>query len=241
MTASSLFFSRATLKADPSIAALGGLLLPEADDLRLDADHRLMWSLFAGDTEAQRDFLYRRDLQSTRRPKFYILSQRPPAQDSVLFDVETKPFEPQLSAGDVLRFSLLANPTVSQSQPRADGRKPRGQRHDVVMAELSKIPPGSRAEARRPIIESAGRAWLERQAAAAGFALDATALSIDGYDQKIITSHAGKSRKGQIRISLLSYEGVLRVVDPAAFLNRLAKGFGRARAFGCGLMLIRRA
>jgi CRISPR system Cascade subunit CasE len=241
MTASSLFISRATLKTDPSIAALGGLLLPEDDDLRLDADHRLMWSLFAGDADAQRDFLYRRDAQSPKRPKFYILSHRPPTQDSVLFDVETKPFEPHLTEGDVLRFSLLANPTVSVSQPRADGRKPRGRRHDVVMAELSKIPPGSRAEARRAIIESAGRGWLERQGVASGFALDTSALTIDGYDQKVVTSHAGGSRKGQIRISLLSYEGLLRVVDPAAFRDRLAKGFGRARAFGCGLMLIRRA
>ncbi|QIG50143.1 type I-E CRISPR-associated protein Cas6/Cse3/CasE [Nordella sp. HKS 07] len=241
MTAPSLFLSRATLKADPSIAALGGLLLPDAEDLRLDADHRLMWSLFADDADAQRDFLYRRDPQSPKSPKFYILSHRPPAQNSVLFDVETKPFEPHLTEGDILLFSLLANPTVSQSRPREDGRKPRGRRHDVVMAELSKILPGSRAEARRSIIESAGRGWLERQGAASGFVLDSAALTIDGYDQKVITSPAGKSRKGQIRISLLSFEGQLRVVDPAAFLDRLAKGFGRARAFGCGLMLIRRA
>jgi len=35
--------------------------------------------------------------------------------------------------------------------------------------------------------------------------------------------------------------GALEIADPAAFLARLAQGFGRAKAFGCGLMLIRRA
>ena len=34
---------------------------------------------------------------------------------------------------------------------------------------------------------------------------------------------------------------LIEVTDPPAFLARLAAGFGRAKAFGCGLMLIRRA
>jgi CRISPR system Cascade subunit CasE len=39
---------------------------------------------------------------------------------------------------------------------------------------------------------------------------------------------------------VLDISGVLEVRDPARFLARLIQGFGRARAFGCGLMLIRR-
>jgi len=38
----------------------------------------------------------------------------------------------------------------------------------------------------------------------------------------------------------LDISGVLEVRDPAVFLGNLSKGFGRARAFGRGLMLIRR-
>jgi CRISPR system Cascade subunit CasE len=34
---------------------------------------------------------------------------------------------------------------------------------------------------------------------------------------------------------------VLEVVSPDVFLEALARGFGKAKAFGCGLMLIRRA
>jgi CRISPR system Cascade subunit CasE len=34
---------------------------------------------------------------------------------------------------------------------------------------------------------------------------------------------------------------VLQVTDPAAFLAKVASGFGPQKAFGCGLMLLRRA
>ena len=40
---------------------------------------------------------------------------------------------------------------------------------------------------------------------------------------------------------MLDFEGVLEVDDVAEFLKKLAAGIGRARAFGCGLMLIRPA
>ena len=39
---------------------------------------------------------------------------------------------------------------------------------------------------------------------------------------------------------VLDISGVLIVEDPVRFLAAQAAGFGRARAFGCGLMLIRR-
>jgi CRISPR system Cascade subunit CasE len=39
---------------------------------------------------------------------------------------------------------------------------------------------------------------------------------------------------------VLDINGVLTVKDPERFLVALASGFGRARAFGYGLMLIRR-
>jgi CRISPR system Cascade subunit CasE len=48
-------------------------------------------------------------------------------------------------------------------------------------------------------------------------------------------------RRGRGRLGLLDLRGILTVDDPTRFIERLAQGFGRARAFGCGLMLIRRA
>ena len=40
---------------------------------------------------------------------------------------------------------------------------------------------------------------------------------------------------------LTDLTGEIAVTDPKAFLAKLAQGFGRAKGFGCGLMLIRRA
>ncbi|MDT1894341.1 type I-E CRISPR-associated protein Cas6/Cse3/CasE, partial [Acinetobacter baumannii] len=35
------------------------------------------------------------------------------------------------------------------------------------------------------------------------------------------------------------YTGMLVVNDPALFLQRLASGYGKSRAFGCGMMMIK--
>ena len=41
--------------------------------------------------------------------------------------------------------------------------------------------------------------------------------------------------------STLDFQGVLTVGDPDSLLPAIARGFGAAKAYGCGLMLIRRA
>ena len=40
--------------------------------------------------------------------------------------------------------------------------------------------------------------------------------------------------------SALDFSGELTVIDPAAFIVALSKGIGPAKAFGCGLLLVRR-
>jgi CRISPR system Cascade subunit CasE len=108
----------------------------------------------------------------------------------------------------------------------------RGKRHDVAMDLLRNNPAGERAEHRDHLAEEAARAWLGRQAT--GFALEA--VTLERYDTIEVP------RKGRpARFGVFDLAGVLRVTDPAAFLVKLAEGYGRARAFGCGLMLIRRA
>lgn len=81
--------------------------------------HQWLWDLFPGDKERQ--FLYRREeLQGAFR--FFVLSQEQPAA-SAIFDVQTRPFAPTLSAGQTLRFNLRANPTICKN----------GKRHDLLM------------------------------------------------------------------------------------------------------------
>ncbi len=231
-----LFLSRAALKRDPAVAALAALVLPRDDGARAAATHRLVWSLFAGDPDSRRDFLFREQDPVgplSDRTAFMILSRRPPHPDNPLLDVETKDFSPVLAAGDRLGFSLRANPTRSRRDEQG-----RQRRHDVVMDAL---PKDGRAEARQAVITREGRRWLEAQAAKSGFRLaedddfDDARLRVDGYSQWRLPRLGSKGT-----VSVVDFTGEMEVTDPPLFLARLAEGIGRAKAFGCGLLLIRR-
>ena len=224
-----LWLSRLRLRQEAPLSALARLLVPEEPDARVAASHRLVWSLFGDHRDRRRDFLWREE----RPGHFLTLSSRQPHDEARLFEVECRPFEPVLAPGDRLRFSLRANPVVS----RPGGAGQRGKRHDVVMDVLRHVPSGpARAAARPDAILSAGHAWLRRQGEAHGFR-PADGVAVDGYDRRRIPRDGARDAV----FGVLDLEGVLTVEDPALFLSALAAGFGRARAFGCGLMLIRRA
>ena len=235
-----MFLSRARLRPDSSVRAIAPLLLPEDDHARLLAAHRLVWSLMSDDPGRSRDFLWREE----RPGAFLILAPRSAEADGGLFDVDSKPWEPVLQAGDRLGFMLRANPTVARTPDAKDAgarapgqRGARGKRHDVVMDALRDVAPGQRAAAQPDAIVAAGRQWLARQGARAGFAPMPDSVRIDGYD----TVRISRAREKPVEFGRLEFEGVLEVTDPAAFLAAVVAGFGRARAFGCGLMLLRRA
>lgn len=66
--------------------------------------------------------------------------------------------------------------------------------------------------------------------------LDAAA---EDYSAESLPGHRGQ-RKGQPQFGILDLAGHLEVIEPTTFMTALGTGFGRAKAFGCGLMLIRR-
>jgi len=225
---SALFLSRISLRAEPSVATLAPILFDTAGRHRSEASRRLVWTLFADREDRTRDFLWRED--DARR--FYVLSNRPPEDRHQLFTVETKAFEPALSPGDRLFFSLRANATIGR--PRGDKRA--GKRDDVVMAALNAIPKHERAERRKEIIQSEGLSWLRCQGTAAGFDFDDSGIAVDGYEPLTIRHSA----KNALRLSVIDFDGMLTVREPEIFLTKLARGFGRGKAFGLGLMLLRR-
>ena len=221
-----LFLSRVRLRKDAPSAALAEVLLPLDIDRRVTVSHKLLWTLFSDGPDRARDFLWR----EADKGVFYLLSARSPNDAHSLFDIDPpKAFAPSLSIGDRLLFSLRANPTVSRKRV---GK--RGQRSDVVMNEISALPQDERAKARPRAIQDAGAAWLRRQGERAGFTVDS--VCVDGY--RVLRPPHGKN---SMRIATVDFDGVLRVTDVEAFASTLSKGFGRAKAYGCGLMLIRRA
>jgi CRISPR system Cascade subunit CasE len=220
----SFYLSRLRLSRSPSAAALSSLLNPQHDGARLDAHHKLLWSVFADGPDRIRDFLWRDEGEG----HFVTLSARPPVASDLFDAPEVKDFAPTLVPGDHLAFALRANATRTR---KAAGRV------DVVMDALQGLPKGARADERMAVAQTSGGNWLAGQGAKAGFRL--VHCDVGDYSTITLPGYRGP-RKGQPQFGILDMSGVVEVTDPAAFLQQMAKGFGRAKAFGCGLMLIRR-
>jgi CRISPR system Cascade subunit CasE len=89
------------------------------------------------------------------------------------------------------------------------------------------------------VIARAGRAWLDRVGARCGFRFSAPGdCNVVAHRVLALPREAGRP---VARLGVLDLEGVLEVSDPVRFVAALADGFGRGKAFGNGLMLIRRA
>ena len=226
-----MYLSRASLQRKAQIKALLPLLLEQNPGGR-HPDHHLMWYLFAEeDGTRERDFLWRR----TGQGAYLILSARPPRDTLGLFQIdEPKPFDLDLPAGTKLRFMLRACPVVQRR--RADGGR-KSVKHDVVMDALRAHPSGARSAQRQEIVQREGVAWLDGQSKGRGFAVDPSEISVEGYRQIQIARGRGRS---PMRFSSLDLSGILTVQDSGLLLKAITQGFGAARAFGCGLMLVRR-
>jgi len=222
----SLYLSRVRIRRTPSAASLAVLFAPAGVDETPDPQRRALWTLFADDADRERDFLWR----SEGNGAFYVQSRRPPEDRHRLFEIETKSFEPVLAAGDKLAFSLRANATLDRSNAGGSNR-----RVDVVMHALTALPKVERAGRRMEVAEREGTAWLARQGEQRGFS--PLTVSVQSYRAVDIDRRSQRV----IRLGILDLEGLIAVTEPALYLEALANGFGRGKAFGCGLMMIRRA
>jgi CRISPR system Cascade subunit CasE len=204
--------------------------------------HQLLWRLFA-DHDSTRPFLFRQEIEAGDAsqgsvakglPLFYVLSTHEPVVDTTLFDVQSKTFEPSLAEGDRLAFRLRANPTIAR---RVEASK-RAVRSDVLMHAKSDFPKDQRATPEcAQAMDEAATEWLAARAERHGFALPVQPI-IGAYRQHVVQK---KSQPKPVQFSSLDYEGQLEVTDPTLFIQSLASGIGRAKAFGCGLMLVRPA
>lgn len=182
--------------------------------------HQWLWELFPG--EAQRSYLYRRETLQ-KEFCFYVLSATAPQTEHALFGVQVRPFAPGVEEGETLRFTLRANPVITRN----------GKRHDVLMNAKREWRSANSDISLWECQQQAAIAWLAAQGEQSGFRLGQATVA--AYQQQQIV----KSRGEVIQFSCVDFAGVLQVTQPTLFLTRLAQGFGKCRAFGCGLMLIK--
>jgi CRISPR system Cascade subunit CasE len=224
------YLTRLTLRRTPSAAALQALIDPADESRRVDAHHRLVWSAFAGDPDRRRDFLWREEGQG----RFLVLSPRPPEAAELFEPPEVRPFAPNLRTGDRLAFLLRANATRTEAPGREAGVRHKRFHRDLVMDLLRLVPKHDRAPARADLAQQAGEAWMHRVGGRTGF--EPASVVVRAYR---VLQLPGRGQNA--RVGVMDLEGVLEVTRAEEFHEALTRGFGRAKAFGCGLMLIRRA
>jgi CRISPR system Cascade subunit CasE len=217
-----MFISRLMLlRGAGSIGALATLLREGADAGRA---HQLLWTLFGDHADRRRDFLFRAgDGPDSPDGDFLAVSPRPPRDEHGLWRIESKLYEPQLIASQLLAFKLRANPTVTR----------KGKRHDVVM-DRKRALGRTHQETNAEIWESAGRDWLNARAPRLGIELKA--CRADGYR----VHRLGRSGGGlPVSFASLDLSGQIRVIDPEKLRHALFIGVGHGKAYGCGMLLVK--
>jgi len=206
------------------------------------ADHQWLWRWFPAEHGTPRDFLFRRH-EHEGQARYYVVSHRPPAEQGGSWQVQTRDYAPQLQAGERLSFELRANPTVRHGH---DGKS---KRHDVVMNAKKKLLAerglarwqdweGSDRPAAQDVIQSACTKWLTRRGERLGFSIDAERVQVQAYD----THQERQTQKDRdLQFTTVDFSGELTVTDAVSFQSALMDGIGSAKAFGCGLLLVRRA
>ncbi|MFO1495557.1 MAG: type I-E CRISPR-associated protein Cas6/Cse3/CasE [Lysobacterales bacterium] len=211
------------------------------------AQHRAIWQMFDLPPGSRQPFLYRLRDEYTDALRFWVLSTEAP-RVSAPWTIRSKPYAPKLTQGEVYEFDLRINPTVTVT--RADGRKTRA---DVVMNTIHHQPAGpSRVAKRAEAVEHGLPEWLAERAAQWGFALAGAAASA-ADDASMPTDDARcttrsyqrwyihKPRAAPIVLGVADLHGWLKVLDAELFQRSLCAGLGHGKAFGLGLMLLRRA
>jgi len=181
--------------------------------------HRALWKLFPDDIDANRDFLFHIGQSDQSRAEILMQSCRKPLKSSDTAKIlASKEYNPIFLAGYRLSFLLIANP-IKMINDKSGRRNANG--------EIKKC--------RVPLIrDDDQRVWIERKL---GAAASLETLIVD----PISSIRFRKTREDRAgKIQPVSFQGILRVENAEAMTALLKAGIGPAKAFGCGLMLVRR-
>ena len=203
------------------------------------AVHQAVWSLFLGDENKTRDFLYRYDMHNGC-PVIYIVSEEKPVSQHGLWVVDTKEYNPCISKGDRFYFSVRVNPVVTKSYVDDKTGKEVHKRHDVIMNRKFHNRELGVHESNNEILSDEGFAWLSSRGEKHGFTVSPSSLMVSCYEKRVFEKSTPQGKKREVVLGTLDMEGVLEVTDAEVFCQMLFAGLGPAKGFGCGLMLIKR-
>jgi CRISPR system Cascade subunit CasE len=217
-----VYLSKASFRPGTSLDSIAPILFPENGN-RAGASHRMVWSLFTDGTPQTRvevPFLFREEKERS----FIIVSDTEPTENAFL-SVQSKCLDDvTFRKGQKLAFTLRANAMVSVGKPDGKGRT----RRESVLTRLHRENPNASPEDEQDAVA----AWLRRVGDGI-FVLNGMVL--------VGEMRGPMEYKYQRReLHIVEIEGVLTVADPQRFKEKLLSGYGRAKAFGCGLMMVKK-
>ena len=187
--------------------------------------HRRLWTLFPDQPhESRRDalsprqgFLFRvEERHASGAVRALVQSRWAPIAASDVAIVGCREVTPSPQSGQTLAFLLTANPVKT-----------------IVDTERESKPEKAGAKCRVPLLrEDEQIQWLTRKLGSAAEVLSPVARG-----------HAPLHfRKGSQpgKVAQVTFEGLLRVRYAGLLLTHMQNGIGHAKAFGCGLLLVRR-
>jgi len=192
--------------------------------------HQALWQLFDCPEGESQPFLFRKVLDDAGDALRFLLVSRERPGEKEGWRVESKPYQPLLNVDRRYHFSTRLNPT--RTEKTDDGR---GKRQDYVISRLHQLDArkDERPAVRRRVVQEELPKWLDERAVRHGFVVEHCVVERYEY----VTTH-GKGRV--MTFSMADFAGVLQVTDPGPFERVLLSGLGHAKAFGCGLLLLKR-
>jgi len=121
----------------------------------------------------------------------------------------------RLETGQNWRFRLCANPVRSIIE--GDGKRGKIYPHISIKHQKN---------------------WLLKRAETHGFQLEYERFTITRSERIKFRKNVDNSIK--ISLSIVDFEGVLKITDVLNFKQTLVNGIGRAKAYGCGLLTVMR-
>ena len=142
--------------------------------------------------------------------------------------IDSKPMPDLWESGKLLGFEVLIRPIVR----RARGSGMSGKEQDAFQVEAERHPKGGMKRSREEVYKD----WLGQRLERHGVRLDAAKLKSFQRVRTIRKLHA-HAAEGPRAVM----QGTLTIADSEVFANLLARGVGRHRAYGYGMLLLRPA
>lgn len=109
---------------------------------------------------------------------------------------------------------------------------------DLIAAPTKKIASEGNKNSRRRILRQPGerQAWLERKADQNGFAI----IQAQELEQIHVSGRHHADKGGVMYHDAYHYQGVLQITDAEAFRKAMQAGIGSGKAYGFGMMMVKR-